>query len=121
MKSMLLIVAFTLLAKPLLPLAEYVIHYERIVRELCEKRDEPESDCNGSCYLKKQLAKASGTNDPSTDRKVKMAETEILFLEVPAQLYLPSARILATRVSCSYLNHYHYSGNLKVFHPPSQS
>lgn len=121
MKTMLLIVASTLLAKPLLPLAEYAIHYERIVRELCEKRDEPESNCNGSCYLKKQLAKASDTNEPATDRKVKMAETEILFLEVSAQLYLPSARIISAKVNCAYLNHYNYSGNLKVFHPPSQS
>lgn len=118
---MLLIVAFTLLAKPLLPVAEYVIHYERIIKELCENREEPESDCNGSCYLKKQLAKASDSNEPFSDRKVKLTEVELLFLEAPSCLFVSPARMMFSPVDCVYQNYYHYSGNLKVFHPPALS
>ncbi len=46
-----------MLARPFWPVVEYVINYDYIVNTLCENRDRPELQCNGSCYLSKQLAK----------------------------------------------------------------
>lgn len=42
--------------QPLYPILEYVIHYDYIVKELCENRDKPVLGCNGKCYLGKQLS-----------------------------------------------------------------
>lgn len=60
MKSVVLIlVAFTMLFKPLWPVVDYVANYEYIIEVLCENKDKPELKCNGKCYLGKQLAKES--------------------------------------------------------------
>jgi len=40
---------------PLVPHAEYVANYEHITTHLCEERHNPDSNCNGRCYLKKQV------------------------------------------------------------------
>tara|TARA_R110002126_G_scaffold181407_1_gene330228 strand:+ start:298 stop:669 length:372 start_codon:yes stop_codon:yes gene_type:complete len=58
MKSVVLIlVALTMLFKPLWPIADYVANYDYIIKVLCENKDKPELKCNGKCYLSKQLAK----------------------------------------------------------------
>lgn len=36
----------------------YVINKEYVAQELCENQDIPMLDCNGKCYLTKQLEKA---------------------------------------------------------------
>ena len=44
------------LVLPLIPHAEYVLNYEHIKTHLCEERHNPESDCNGKCYLQQQVS-----------------------------------------------------------------
>lgn len=39
------------LIQPSLPILEYMINYDYIVKELCENRDKPVLTCNGKCYL----------------------------------------------------------------------
>ncbi|HMB97582.1 MAG TPA: hypothetical protein VKM36_03810 [Balneolaceae bacterium] len=41
-----------LLFAPLIPYAEYALHKEHIMLHYCEN---PDSDCEGACYLKKQV------------------------------------------------------------------
>ncbi|MBI2417217.1 MAG: hypothetical protein HYV28_04825 [Ignavibacteriales bacterium] len=45
------------LLAPFAPLVEYYANLTYIKENLCEKKDEPESDCCGKCYLKKQIVK----------------------------------------------------------------
>ncbi len=40
-----------------LPLIEYAIDYQRIVSEKCENVAVVELECNGKCYLSKQIVK----------------------------------------------------------------
>ena len=54
---MILLVAITMLVKPLWPIVEYVANYDYIVEVLCVNRDRPELNCDGKCYLAQQLAK----------------------------------------------------------------
>lgn len=61
--AVVLFFALGILLKPLWPLAEYVIYYDYIRTNLCENRDRPQMNCNGSCYLSKQLAKESRQNE----------------------------------------------------------
>ena len=41
----------------------FKINQDYIAKNLCEKRDEPESCCKGSCYLEKELKKAAETEE----------------------------------------------------------
>ena len=45
------------LSSVFLPLIEYAIDYKRIVAEKCENVAVPELECNGKCYLAKQITK----------------------------------------------------------------
>ena len=45
------------LVQPALPVLEYLINYDYIVKELCENRDKPIFTCNGKCYLGDQVEK----------------------------------------------------------------
>ncbi len=45
------------LSSVFLPLIEYAIDYKRIVAEKCENVALPELECNGKCYLAKQVTK----------------------------------------------------------------
>lgn len=64
------------LTKPLWPVVEYVMNYDYIITSLCENRDKPELECDGKCYLTKQLAQESenSENNPLND---KLAKTEL--------------------------------------------
>ncbi len=46
----------------------YQVNQDYVAEELCENTDKPELECNGKCYLMKQLAKAeSQTPEPEED------------------------------------------------------
>ncbi len=48
--------------RPLIPIIEYHSNYDYIANVLCENRDKPYLECNGKCYLEKQLKKANHEN-----------------------------------------------------------
>jgi len=55
------------LIQPVLPMIEYFVFKESIIEFLCEKRDEPENDCEGFCYLTQQIeANDAKQNQPET-------------------------------------------------------
>jgi len=43
------------MAKPIIPLAEYLINQEYIAEFLCINKDKPQLNCDGKCYLAKKL------------------------------------------------------------------
>ena len=63
MQQLILFLALVMLLKPLWPLAEYALNYDYIVENLCENKDKPMLNCNGKCFLAKQLAKESGDKE----------------------------------------------------------
>ncbi|PHQ56811.1 MAG: hypothetical protein COC16_02345 [Lutibacter sp.] len=50
------------MVRPLIPIIEYHANYDYIANVLCENRDRPFLECNGKCYLEKQLKKAGHDN-----------------------------------------------------------
>lgn len=52
-----------------LPLIEYAIDYKRIVAEKCENIEVVELECNGKCYLSKQIVKQTvpETSEPGAN------------------------------------------------------
>lgn len=84
MKNVSLLLAVLLLVKPLWPVIEYSIQYDFIVTVLCENKDQPELECNGTCYLSKQLAKESaGDQENPLNTSNKTEVPQILIFEKP--------------------------------------
>ena len=45
------------MVRPVLPVIEYYMNYDYISQELCENKDKVYLNCNGNCFLEKQLKK----------------------------------------------------------------
>ncbi|WP_228451940.1 hypothetical protein [Chryseobacterium sp. G0186] len=63
-------VIFTVAIRPVLPLVNYAVNYDYIVKNLCEKREIPQSTCKGKCYVKKELAKTEKQSNSSQTIKI---------------------------------------------------
>ena len=73
--------ALFLFVKPIIPVFEYIVNYDFIVKKLCENKEKPELACNGKCHLAKELAKASESEKPISSNKKNVSHTkaEVLF------------------------------------------
>ena len=54
-----------IIVRPAIPMADYVINYKHISQDLCENKDKPWMHCNGKCYLKKEIKKVMGDDNPN--------------------------------------------------------
>jgi hypothetical protein len=43
--------------RPIMPYLDYALNYDFIQEELCENKANPEENCHGKCYLKKEISK----------------------------------------------------------------
>ena len=50
------------MVRPLVPIIEYHANYNYIATVLCENKDKPYLECNGKCYLEKQLKEVNHDN-----------------------------------------------------------
>jgi len=50
------------MVRPVMPIINYYANYDYIATELCENKDKPFLECNGKCYLEKQLKQVKHTN-----------------------------------------------------------
>lgn len=84
MKSyIILLVALTMLIKPLWPVGEYIMNYDYIVNVLCENKDRPELECDGKCYLAQMLAEESSQNEknPFGDEQSKTEIQHVVYFQ----------------------------------------
>lgn len=107
--------------KPILPVLEYVLNYDYIVKELCENKAKPEMKCNGKCHLVKELAKASENDTPaSQDKKSSQTTFEILFLQKLTSLEVVALHFpIQKAINAKYSDFYFYENSKPAFHPPS--
>ncbi|CAM4404081.1 hypothetical protein [Zobellia nedashkovskayae] len=77
-----------MMVKPLWPVAEYIANYTYIKNVLCENRDKPMLNCDGKCYLAKQLAKESEENskNPFGEKSSKIEMQTTVFFQSLLQL-----------------------------------
>ncbi len=52
--------------RPVAPFFEYYFNYDYISKVLCINKDEPELDCKGKCYLKKQLKEQESSQEKNS-------------------------------------------------------
>lgn len=121
MKNLYFILALFLFVKPIIPVFEYIVNYDFIVKELCENKEKPELACNGKCHLMKELAKANDSDKPlSTDKKEASKQPiEVLFLEkFPVDFQLFTYRE-EKKINSFYSNLYQNTTTFSTFHPPT--
>ncbi|CAM2962912.1 hypothetical protein CHFL109739_10100 [Chryseobacterium flavum] len=63
-------IIFTIAIRPVLPLVNYAVNYDYIVKNLCENRAIPQSTCKGKCYVTKELAKTEKQSNSSQTIKI---------------------------------------------------
>ena len=84
MKSAVALLLFLAMQLPLMnqwgAVAYYRVNQDYIAKNLCENRDKPMLDCNGQCYLAKQLKAAEEKEQKSnSERLEKMPEVVLSF------------------------------------------
>lgn len=60
--------------QPMLPFIQYQLNYGYISEKLCENKAKPKLQCNGKCYLKKQLKKTSEQEQADAQKSAKKAQ-----------------------------------------------
>lgn len=120
MNKYILLFVLVLLLKPVFPVISFMVNYDYIAKELCENKTKPELHCNGKCYLKKELAKASeNTNQNSQNKKQIQQETEILFLETICNISFQNNDLHNhSVVKDNYSTQYSHLNSNSIFHPP---
>ena len=119
MKYTLYIFSFFLLLKTVFPVITYFIDYEHISKELCVNINKPQLNCNGKCYLAKELANASEDEKPISDQKNQKLEFEnlLFFQEIPDFKINIVYKINVKNTW--YINLYQKNYSTKTFHPPA--
>lgn len=109
-----------MLIKPLLPFVEYAVNYDYIKNVLCENKEKPQLECNGKCYLSKELAKASETPDERNNKKQISVETTIAFCqEIENDFnFAPFFYEQKSKIASYNNTSYSYLEVASIFHPP---
>jgi len=81
-----LLYSVTIIA-PLIPYMEYAVHKEHIMLHYCEN---PDTDCEGTCYLKKQV------EHHQTDRALVVQHIfQVLFIgETYSAIHIPQSHLI---------------------------
>lgn len=78
-KNIVVILVLFMFLKPVSLFLEYAVFYDYIKRELCVNKANPEMECNGKCHLKKEIAKASETQNKDSVEKFSFVDYIIFF------------------------------------------
>ncbi|MFL9834805.1 hypothetical protein [Chryseobacterium terrae] len=105
--------------RPLIPLVEYAVNYHYISEELCVNRKNVTLNCNGKCYLAKELSKTTDT-DSSPLHKTKNSGQKLLDIYV-----LPEIAVVKTTGNSHFSYHtflyktgYSFLFLKHIFRPP---
>ncbi|WP_375605317.1 hypothetical protein [Flavobacterium davisii] len=119
MKGLYIILAFSILLRPIMPVIDYVVNYDYIVKVLCVNKDKPVLKCNGKCHLMKELAKASESEKPTPDKKNVLSEQyELLFCQTIFQFEFIKPTYILIHQFNSYINLYKLLTKHFILKPP---
>lgn len=68
--------------QPALPMIEYYMFKESISELFCEERNNPESDCEGACYLSNQIE-----DQDNQDRPENLLNTDDVLVLMPVSAF----------------------------------
>jgi len=105
--------------RPVMPLANYLINQDYIAEFLCINKDKPELECNGKCYLAKQLKEASAEKEKNLPA-IAMEEYPIGIMSITT-FEISETTETTLQANFQYNNNYTFSYLNSVFHPPTFS
>ncbi|MCL6267507.1 hypothetical protein [Flagellimonas myxillae] len=105
------------MARPVVPLAEYIIYEDYIAEFLCINKENTELQCNGKCYLMQRLSEQNEEKKQNLP-KIAMEEYPIGFVELTSFNTQKKDKAYP-QVYFDYQNHYTYLFTPNNFHPPS--
>ncbi|MBK1894383.1 hypothetical protein JHL15_01295 [Chryseobacterium sp. YIM B02567] len=109
-------VIFTIALRPVLPLINYAVNYDYIVKNLCENRFKAESTCKGKCYVEKELAKTERQSGPQT---IKISVLDVFIAnDILSFSKEKGFDILQKTANSVYINSHTSAYFSRVFHPP---
>ena len=123
MKSALALLLFFAMQLPLMnqwgAVAYYRVNQDYIAKNLCENRDKPMLNCNGQCYLAKQLKAAEEKEQKSnSERLEKMPEVVLSFQAFEPIFTVPLIAIHAIENHFSFQEFTPSTAAKGFFHPP---
>lgn len=96
--------------------ANFGLNRDYIAKNLCEKKDEADNCCKGSCHLKKQLDKEDKKEESQGNPVKKESEIQ-LFSEKHSKLFLLKSNS-AIEINTMYVAAVLETNLRPVFHPP---
>ncbi|PIF43374.1 hypothetical protein CLU96_0282 [Chryseobacterium sp. 52] len=110
-------IIFTIALRPILPLVNYAVNYDYIVKNLCENRNVPQSTCKGKCYVSKELAKTERQSNNSQVIKISVLD---VFLSHDTLVFLnkKESDVEAKTLHSDYLTFHTSEYFSRIFHPP---
>ncbi|AQW95937.1 hypothetical protein [Elizabethkingia anophelis] len=121
MKSFISIfIIFTIALRPVLPLLDYALNYDYIVSRLCENRNRPQLDCNGICYLSKELVKVSDSSPKQENSKINISGFIDAFIVNETFTFKSLLTGITHKVKPSvyYSDFYDFTSQTRIFRPP---
>lgn len=110
---------FFLSFRPLVPVVEYILNYDQIIREFCVNREKQEMMCNGKCYLFDELSKTSDADSSNGISSQTLKLQEIYIYSESLKLNLIEFEIFENNSITNYFENLYESCFLdSVFHPP---
>lgn len=118
MKQSILLIVLLFFMKPVFPILDFVINYDAI-QELCINKDKPELQCNGTCHLKKELAKTAEDENPFATKITFQLHTDILFFTTIESINFDLPAIsYSTEIVDRYHAKYAYHPTFELIKPP---
>lgn len=118
---LLLLISFKMLVVPFVYL-DFELRKEYIIQNLCENRFKPQLQCDGKCYLAKQLHKVAEDNARQETQKqsdtVKKLIQEV-FDTLPVTLPLLGVALASAKSHFLYSSSLHKGFLSKPFLPPN--
>ncbi|GEM_PF-4543052 len=110
----------TLAFRPILPMIEYIVRFDKIVNEYCVNAEKPELLCNGVCYLKNQLSK-SLDSDSEKNKQINpnINTADFFVLDFFEQTFLDFSSTLKIKNYYHYLDLISQQNKLCLLQPPS--
>jgi hypothetical protein len=100
-----------------LPLVNYAVNYDYIVKNLCENRNIPQSTCKGKCYVEKELAKTE--KQSNNNQNIKIAGLDVfLSHEILSFSDKNQFDISIKNPTSDYINFHTSEYFSRIFHPP---
>ncbi|AZA61508.1 hypothetical protein [Chryseobacterium indoltheticum] len=110
-------IVFTIAIRPVLPMLNYVINYDYIVKNLCENRKIVESDCKGKCFVKKELAKTE--KESNNAQNIKIAGLDVfLSHDILSFSNIDKADLKSEKPNSNHVQLHSSEYFSRIFHPP---